>query len=70
MRNLIVHNAKYSLAALAGFVLLTLALPAWVIAENSTDAAAGSSSDALPNVPDPKQIGGEPEGIVQVANLI
>lgn len=29
-----------------------------------------SSSASLPLVPDPKQVGGEPEGVVQVANLI
>ena len=33
-------------------------------------APASTSSAGLPLVPDPKQLGGEPDGIVQVANLI
>lgn len=35
-----------------------------------TTVKSKSKSDSLPTVPDPKQIGGEPDGIVQVANLI
>src|SRR5438876_11640875 len=31
---------------------------------------AAGKGDSLPMVPDPKQVGGEPEGIVQVANLV
>ncbi len=36
--------------------------------DKATPPAA--SADAMPMVPDPKQVGGEPEGIVQVANLV
>ena len=34
------------------------------------NAAAPQRAGSLPMVPDPKQVGGEPEGVVQVANLI
>src|SRR5262249_7627723 len=38
-------------------------------AREGPDARADSSG-GMPSVPDPKQLGGEPDGVVQIANLI
>src|SRR3954470_15380655 len=65
-------TARFAIAvALAAAVAATLA-----VAQSPKRATSGSSasSAALPPaadmVPDPKQVGGEPESIVQVANLV
>jgi Domain of unknown function (DUF4159) len=43
--------------------------PAAPAATDASKPVAGKG-ESLPIVPDPKQVGGEPEGIVQVANLV
>src|SRR5690242_13495167 len=36
----------------------------------STGAGKATDAGAMPTVPEPKQVGGEPQSVVQVANLI
>lgn len=38
--------------------------------KSATSTSSAASADPVQMVPDPKQVGGEPEGIVQVANLV
>lgn len=58
-------------------ITTVLAVTAWTVAQNPSrqpapngDAAAKGAGGELPMVPEPKQVGGEPESVVQVANLI
>jgi len=72
MTNRIHHERNHrGRVALGMIVCLTVASLA-VAADDAkkTTPSDSQKSDVLPTVPDPKQIGGEPDGIVQVANLI
>jgi hypothetical protein len=59
---------------LASGLVAVIAVAAWaqgVVSNDSGSITAGSDAAASGDmIPDPKQVGGEPEGIVQVANLI
>jgi len=71
-------NRRYCTAALAGFVAI-MGICFWFVARcgpqaSADDAlAAAADSDAAPAptiIPDSKQVGGEPDSVVQVANLV
>jgi hypothetical protein len=72
------HVTPYTLAGTALLVGLGLALAAVMftspssrgVAAEPTTAARDDPSDRPELVPDPDQIGGEPDGVVQVANLV
>jgi len=56
-----------------GLCILCLGLSAHTSGGDNGPAETGSKDDApsqTTTVPDPRQIGGEPEGVVQVANLV
>jgi hypothetical protein len=57
--------AATTLALLGAMTVAALATPA-----DSPELAAKPSADPAQVVPEPKQAGGEPDGIVQVANLV
>src|SRR5215207_3821505 len=58
------------LAAWLIVACLAGALSAVAIAQSNSDDKSRGKSDGQTVVPEPKQVGGEPDGIVQVANLV
>ena len=73
MRNLLSSNLNSVRASVALVSIILIALAAWAQNTNrepTNSAAKGSGAEAVDMIPDPKQVGGETEGIVQVANLI
>ncbi len=58
------------LAAWLIVACLAGALSAVAVAQSTSDDKPQGKSDAQTVVPEPKQVGGEPDGIVQVANLV
>jgi hypothetical protein len=65
-------NTTNSMRALAGIIVLTAAIGTWIgsLARTTADEPRVAASGAPVVVPDPKQVGGEPDSVVQVANLV